>query len=966
MSSIEQIEKKLDFSNRAYVEAVHAQWLEDPTTVPAEFDAFFKELSQLGGDDTSHDVHAGVQDSIRYGTAKHWPGESAAASVDGVAERHAEALVNAYRSWGHRGASLDPLGMHLGREPLELELSANGLDEADLALPLTGSHIGSIGAADTLRDLVSSLQRTYCGSVGWQFNAVEQDERRNWLIERIESAGWNRPFTSSDKRQLMRQLIAAEALEIYISRRYTGAKRFGIEGGEAFIPMLDAMISRLGQQGIKEICLGMPHRGRLNVLINIMGKMPLELFNEFEDSRDAIPEDIRDHTGDVKYHSGFSANVHTDGGPVHLALLFNPSHLEIVAPVVLGSARARMDKRNDASGDDVCPVVIHGDAAVAAQGVVLESLQMASTPAFGVGGTIHIVVNNQIGFTTSDPADARSTEYCTDVARLIGAPVFHVNADDPEACVRVTELAVDYRNRFKSDVFIDLVCYRRRGHNEADDPSMTDPRLYDAIGKHPTVTEVYGKQLEAQGDLKSNETSDWVDEHRAAMDSGENSGFVNQILPPETQLHLDWNRYLNNHWTDAADTSLSTDLFDRSSSALTSVPEDFTMHRSVGRTINQRAKMASGEVDANWGFAECLAYASLLGDGYPIRFTGQDCRRGTFGHRHLYVTERNTNQKFGFLDVDTGIQLGAGGIEEPMSLYDSLLSEEAVLGFEYGYSCTRPQGLVVWEAQFGDFANGAQVVIDQFIAAGQQKWERLSGLVMLLPHGLEGQGPEHSSARLERYLQLCANDNIQVVVPTTPGQMFHLLRRQAIRNLRIPLVVMTPKSLLRLPQAVTSKDTFLNGSFQLFFEHDKGFDESAEHLVICSGKVAYDLEAKIAEDPPALRTRVIRLEQLYPFPKRELVAHLRQTLPNLKVCSWVQEEAINQGAWFMIKHRLEQSVAEYEQQASSVVLRAVARRGTATPAVGSARLHALQQAELLNVALDVGAADTPSVVVAPS
>ena len=746
-----------------------------------------------------------------------------------------------------------------------------------------------------------------------------------------------RPVLSADVRShLLERVTAAEGLEKYLGTKYPGTKRFGLEGGESLIPMLDELIQRSGSYGTKEIVIGMAHRGRLNVLVNTFGKNPRELFDEFEGKKK-----VELGSGDVKYHQGFSSNVMTTGGEVHLAMAFNPSHLEIVSPVVEGSVRARQDRRNDSTGEKVLPISIHGDAAFAGQGVVLETFQMSQTRGFKTGGTVHIVINNQVGFTISNPLDARSTEYATDVAKMIQAPILHVNGDDPEAVLFVTQLAVDYRMQFKRDVVIDLVCYRRRGHNEADEPSGTQPLMYQQITKQRTTRELYAESLIKAGIVDDARVQAKIDEYRNALDNGLHV-VKSLVKEPNKELFVDWRPYLGHTWTARHDTSFDLKTLQELSAKLLEIPDGFVVQRQVAKIYEDRQKMQAGGLPINWGYAETMAYATLAFEGHPIRMTGQDIGRGTFSHRHAVLH----NQK----DAGTYIPLQNLYEGQPrFDLYDSFLSEEAVLAFEYGYSTTTPNALVIWEAQFGDFANGAQVVIDQFITSGEHKWGRLCGLTMLLPHGYEGQGPEHSSARLERYLQLCAEHNIQVCVPTTPAQIYHLLRRQVIRPLRKPLVVLTPKSLLRHKLAISTLEDLADGSFQTVIPEIDTLDAAkVTRLILCSGKVYYDLlEKRRAEGREDIA--IVRIEQLYPFPEDDLM-EIIAPYTNLTNVVWCQEEPMNQGAWYSSQHHLRRSIGNHNK---ALGLEYAGRDASAAPACGYASMHAEQQEKLLQDAFTV-------------
>ncbi len=788
----------------------------------------------------------------------------------------------------------------------------------------------------TLREIVNALQETYCRTIGAEYMHIVDSEQRSWFVQRLESVRGRPEFSPEIKSHLLERLTAAEGLEKYLGTKYPGTKRFGLEGGESLIPLLDEIIQRSGSYGTKEIVIGMAHRGRLNVLVNTFGKNPRDLFDEFEGKK---VEGLS--SGDVKYHQGFSSNVMTPGGEIHLAMAFNPSHLEIVSPVVEGSVRARQDRRNDPVGDKVLPVTIHGDAAVAGQGVVMETFQMSQTRAYRTGGTIRIVVNNQVGFTTSKQEDARSTEYATDVAKMIQAPIFHVNADDPEAVLFVTQLAVDYRMQFKRDIVIDLICYRRRGHNEADEPSVTQPLMYQKIAKQRTTRELYADSLIQSKVLDDERVQAKIDEYRTALDNGLHV-VKSLVKEPNKELFVDWRPYLGHAWTARHDTSFDLKTLQDLSNKLLQTPEGFVVQRQVSKILEDRQKMGAGALAINWGYAETMAYATLLFEGHPVRISGQDVGRGTFSHRHAALH----NQK----DGSTYIPLQHLYEGQPrFDLYDSFLSEEAVLAFEYGYATTTPNALVVWEAQFGDFANGAQVVIDQFITSGEHKWGRLCGLTMLLPHGYEGQGPEHSSARLERYLQLCAEHNIQVCVPTTPAQVYHMLRRQAIRPLRKPLVALTPKSLLRHKLATSTLEELTQGSFQTVIPEIDPIDPAkVERVIMCSGKVYYDLlDKRRAEGRDDIA--IVRIEQLYPFPEEDLAEALAP-YQNVKHIIWCQEEPMNQGAWYCSQHHMRRVATAHKKE---LFLQYAGRDASAAPAVGYASMHAEQQEKLLQDAFTV-------------
>ena len=927
-------------ANAAYIEDLYEQYLSDPNGVAPEWRDYFDRLPKVATSTVSlHDVpHSVVQQQfaqiskMRVRTEATVAHDSQATEYERKQVRVVQ-LISAYRQRGHQAATLDPLGVDL-RDPVpDLDLGFHQLSEADAD---TVFQVGNLyyGASDaTLKDIVTALQRTYCHTVGAEFMHIVDTEQRHWIMSRMESVRSAPEFSRDQRIQILRRLIKAEGLEKSLGSKYPGTKRFGLEGGESLIPMMSEAIERIGGYGAKEVVIGMAHRGRLNVLINILGKNPGELFDEFEGRAEYTG------SGDVKYHQGFSSNVMTSGGEVHLALAFNPSHLEIVSPVVEGSVRARQDRREDPVGDSVVPIVIHGDAAFAGQGVVMETFQMSQTRGYKTGGTLHIVLNNQVGFTTSRRDDARSTEYCTDVAKMVQAPIFHVNADDPEAVVFVTQLAVDFRNTFKRDVVVDLICYRRRGHNEADEPSVTQPQMYAAIKKHPTTRDLYANKLIMAGVLTESEDTDLVARYRESLERGD--PLVSSLVrEPNKTLFVDWTPYLGHEWTVECDTRFPIADLKTLSESMAEAPEGFAIQRQVGKILEDRRKMGAGAQEINWGFAEVMAYATLLVEGYPVRMTGQDVGRGTFSHRHAVLhNQREEGQHIALQHLRNE--------QAEFEIFDSLLSEEAVLAFEYGYATTAPKGLVIWEAQFGDFANGAQVVIDQFITSGEYKWSRVCGLTMLLPHGYEGQGPEHSSARLERYLQLCAEHNVQVCMPTTPAQVFHMLRRQAIRPLRKPLIVMSPKSLLRHKEATSSLEDLANGRFETVLDETDNLDPAkVRRLILCSGKVFYDLRAARRErgiEDIAL----IRIEQLYPFPEEDL-ERVVGAYSNIEDAIWCQEEPMNQGAWYASQHNMRRVIQRHKVD---VYLRYAGREASASVSAGYTALHLKQQEQFIDEAL---------------
>jgi len=929
----------LSGGNAAYVEELYELYLHDPNAVPEEWRTYFQKLPADGN--TATDVsHSTIRDHFVL-LAKNQR-RAQPVSAGSVSSEHEKKqvevlrLIQAYRMRGHQAAQLDPLGLWKRSGPADLSINHYGLTNADLDTTFRAGDLFIGKEEASLREIHETLQQTYCRTIGAEFTHIVDSEQRNWFMQRLESVRGRPAFSAEIQSHLLERVTAAEGLEKYLGTKYPGTKRFGLEGGESLIPMLDELIQRSGSYGTKEIVIGMAHRGRLNVLVNTFGKNPRELFDEFEGKKK-----VELGSGDVKYHQGFSSNVMTTGGEVHLAMAFNPSHLEIVSPVVEGSVRARQDRRNDPNGDKVLPISLHGDAAFAGQGVVMETFQMSQTRGFKTGGTVHIVINNQVGFTISNPEDSRSTEYATDVAKMIQAPILHVNGDDPEAVLFVTQLAIDYRMQFKRDVVIDLVCYRRRGHNEADEPSGTQPLMYQQITKQRTTRELYAENLIKAGVLDDSRVQAKIDDYRNALDNGLHV-VKSLVKEPNKELFVDWRPYLGHAWTARHDTRFDLKTLQELSAKLMELPEGFVVQRQVQKIYEDRQKMQAGGLPINWGYSETMAYATLAFEGHPIRMTGQDIGRGTFSHRHAVLH----NQK----DAGTYIPLQNLYAGQPrFDLYDSFLSEEAVLAFEYGYSTTQPDALVIWEAQFGDFANGAQVVIDQFITSGEHKWGRLCGLTMLLPHGYEGQGPEHSSARLERYLQGCAEHNIQVCVPTTPSQIYHLLRRQVIRPLRKPLIVLTPKSLLRHKLAVSTLEDLAEGSFQTVIPEIDTLDAAkVTRLVLCSGKVYYDLlEKRRAEGREDIA--IVRIEQLYPFPEDDLMEAIAP-YSNLQNVVWCQEEPMNQGAWYSSQHHLRRSVGNHNR---NLVLEYAGRDASAAPACGYASMHAEQQEKLLQDAFTV-------------
>lgn len=928
----------LSGSNAAYVEELYESYLNDKESVPEEWQQFFDTLPAANGGNGTEVSHQQIRREFaalgkRSRFAPVLSNEDIVNSEHERKQVNVMLLISSYRVRGHQKANLDPLGIMPRERVPDLELEFHDLSPLDNnTLFQTGSLFISKEKA-TLRELVETLERIYCNSVGYEFMHIVNLEEKQWIQQRIEANDGYPEFPDEVKRHLLERLTAAEGLEKHLDSKYPGTKRFGLEGGESLIPSMDEIIQRAGKYGAKEIVVGMAHRGRLNVLVNILGKNPADLFDEFEGKA------VYQSSGDVKYHQGFSSNIMTPGGELHMALAFNPSHLEIVAPVVEGSVRARQTRRMDREGEQVLPVIIHGDAAFAGQGVVMETFQMSKTRAYATGGTVHIIINNQVGFTTSRQDDARSTEYCTDVAKMVQAPIFHVNADDPEAVLFVTQLALDFRYKFKKDVVIDLVCYRRRGHNETDEPSATQPLMYKVIKQHKSTRTLYAERLVEAGLVTAEEADALNRNYRDDLDNGQHV-VKSLVKEPSVELFVDWSPYLGHDWTPHYNTSLPLENLQALAKKVVKVPKDFKLQRQVKKIMDDRASMAAGEIPLDWGMAETLAYATILSSGNKIRITGQDVRRGTFSHRHAVLYDQESNEAFIPLQ-----QVQKDKFD--FTIFDSLLSEEAVLAFEYGYATTAPNALVIWEAQFGDFANSAQVVIDQFITSGEHKWSRLCGLTLLLPHGYEGQGPEHSSARLERFLQLCAEHNIQVCLPTTSAQVFHMLRKQILCPLRKPLIVMSPKSLLRHKETVSTLEELANGSFQVVIDETDDIDkEKVRKLIICSGKVYYDLRAeRRARNIDDIA--IIRLEQLYPFAADEVSAVLQQYI-NTRAIVWCQEEPMNQGAWYSSQHHIRRII---QQHFPDIWLEYAGREASAAAAAGYPALHFSQQEKFIDEAL---------------
>lgn len=927
--------------NAPYVEEMYEAYLDNPGSVPDNWRSYFDALQHVpaaDGSDARDVAHAPVIESFAQRAKANAFGNKASSSDLAIARKqvHVQSLIAAYRFLGSRWADLDPLKRQERPKIPELEPAFYDLSESDMDISFSATNTYFSTAENmTLRQIVQALRDTYCGSIGAEYMHVTEPTEKRWWQERLERIRSKPELSKEKKVHVLERLTAAEGLERYLHTKYVGQKRFSLEGGESFIASMDEVVQRAGEKGVQEIVIGMAHRGRLNVLVNTLGKSPADLFSEFDHT---APESLP--SGDVKYHQGFSSDVTTPGGPVHLSLAFNPSHLEIVNPVVEGSVKARLDRRGDKEGDSVLPVLVHGDAAFAGQGVVMETLALAQTRGYYTGGTLHIVINNQIGFTTSDPRDTRSTLYCSDVVKMIEAPVLHVNGDDPEAVVLATQIALDYRQEFNKDVVVDIVCFRKLGHNEQDTPALTQPLMYKTIAKHPGTRKLYADKLVAQGVLPADGPDAMVKAFRAAMDQGKNT-YDPVLTNFKSKYAVDWTPFLGKKWTDAADTALPLAEIKRLAERITTLPANFKAHTLVEKVLADRAAMGRGEINMDWGMGEHLAFASLVASGYAVRLSGEDCGRGTFTHRHAVLHDQNREK----WDEGTWTPLKhVADNQAPFVVIDSLLSEEAVLGFEYGYASADPNTLVIWEAQFGDFVNGAQVVIDQFIASGEVKWGRANGLTLMLPHGYEGQGPEHSSARLERFMQLAADNNMQIVQPTSASQIFHLLRRQMVRMFRKPLVIMTPKSLLRNKDASSPMIEFTRGEFKTVIGEVQADlnAEKVKRVIACSGKVYYDLVKK-REEKKSSDVAVIRVEQLYPFPHKAFAAELKK-YPNATEIVWCQDEPQNQGAWFFVQHYIHENMLDGQR------LGYAGRPASASPAVGYAHLHQEQQKALLDQA----------------
>ena len=921
--------EKLNSSSIAYIESLYDEYLQDPSSVSEYWQKIFNNFES---NTTANLTHSDVKASLRNGAHQSQAYQRVDAENTNRKQVGVIRLISAYRYLGHRQADINPLDVTARPDIPELSPEFHGLSHNDMDTVFETGSLGGIKKAP-LREILNMLSVTYCGTIGSEFKHITSPEQKEWIQSRLEQFYISPAISGKRKRTILETLIAAKSLEVYLHKKYVGQKRFSLEGSLSLIPIIDEIILRGGYQEVKEVIIGMAHRGRLNVLVNILGKSPERLFQEFEDTLNPVHG-----SGDVKYHKGFSANLKTDHHPVHTVLAFNPSHLEAINPVVEGSVRARQGRRGDTDRKQVIPLLIHGDAAFAGQGVVMETLNLSKTRGYTTGGTIHVVVNNQIGFTTSDPLDSRSTLYCTDVAKMVQAPIFHVNGDDPEACVYIAQLAVDFRMQFGRDVVIDMICYRQHGHNEADEPSVTQPLMYQAIRHKEGVRKVYANRLINNNLITAAKVEALEKKYLTKLQQGKRvCGPIAKKV--SRKYFVNFKPFKGTHWRDTVATSITLKRIHSLTQKLTTVPENFNVHRTVQKIIQSRKKMGAGEIGVDWGFGETLAYASLLQDGYAVRLSGQDSVRGTFFHRHAAFYDQISGESY--------IPLQHISKKQPLFLpINSLLSEEAVLGYEVGFSTAEPNTLTIWEAQFGDFANNAQMYVDQFLSCSEVKWQRLCGLVMLLPHGFDGQGPEHSSARLERYLQLCAEENMQVCMPSNPAQIFHMLRRQMLRPYRKPLIVMTPKNILRDPAASSDLSEFTNGEFELLIdEQDDLKPAEIKKVIFCAGKLYYEILNKRRENK-IRNTAIIRIEQLYPFPLEEVQLIINK-YSGARDIVWAQEEPKNQGAWFYMQSRRNIKACLRSEH----TLRYAGRRYSASPATGSLHIHREQQQLLIEDAL---------------
>ena len=964
-------------ANETYISELYDRYKEDPKSIEDDWADFFEALGQdeldlmvndigpswgssqtkvVGGKISQKSLSDSFTDDKQYDT----PLEEIMAQLKNTAmpatnaEQIREAtldsiralmLIRAYRMRGHMHADLDPLGLeHRDHHP-ELDPEKYGFEEKDFDRPIFINYYLGLETA-SIREIINICKQTYCGSIGVEFLHIQDPDEKSWIQERMESSRNRKSFTDLGRKTILERLTHADVFENYLDKKYRGTKRFGLDGGESLVPMLEQIFKRGAQLGLEEVVLGMAHRGRLNLLANVMRKPYRAIFSEFAGAS-ANPEYVQG-SGDVKYHLGTSSDREFDGKIVHLSLAANPSHLECVNTVVLGKVRAKQDQRGDLEREKVIGLLLHGDAAFIGQGIVAETFLLSQLNGYKTGGTIHIAINNQIGFTTA-PAHSRSSPYCSDMAKTIDAPVFHVNGDDPEACVHVARLAIEYRQKFKKDVVIDMWCYRRHGHNEGDEPMFTQPAMYKAIANHPRTRQIYAERLEREGALQANEAQKMTDDFTAYLDEEFNAS---KSYKPNK---ADW---FEGKWAGLelasgearrGDTGVASELLQEVGHVISDAPQNFTIHSKLAKQLKNKRKMIETGEDIDWGTAEALAFGTLLCESTPIRLSGEDCERGTFSQRHSVFVNQDNDSKYTPLNK---IQLGQAQFE----VIDSPLSEFGLLGFEYGYASAEPKTLVIWEAQFGDFANGAQVIIDQFIASGESKWLRMCGLVMLLPHGYEGQGPEHSSARLERYLQLSADDNWQVCNCTTPANYYHVLRRQVHRNFRKPLILMTPKSLLRHKACISKLDEFAEDTtfHRILWDHLEGSDKlvkdkDIKRVVMCSGKIYYDLVEE-RERRGIKNIYILRVEQIYPFPFTAANTELSR-FPNAEVV-WCQEEPENNGSWFFVDRRIERVLGDINHKVNQRP-RYIGRDASASPATGSAARHKLEQANICDQALSL-------------
>ncbi|EGV37184.1 2-oxoglutarate dehydrogenase E1 component [Neisseria weaveri] len=941
------MDEKLNFSylfgsNAPYIEELYENYLNDPQSVDERWRNYFTDLAAQPGFVDRDVAHRPIQESFANLAKTRATAAISGALDESMLKKQVGVLrmISAYRIQGVGAAQLDPLKRMPPRNLDALDPKFHGLTDADMAVQFSVGE-GDFSGKDkmTLSDIVSKLKQTYCGHIGVEYMYIANTDERRWIRNYFEGSLSTPNFNAEQKRYILKQITAAETMERYLHTKYVGQKRFSVEGGESSIAGLNYLIQNAGKDGVEEVIIGMAHRGRLNVLVNTLGKKPGDLFAEFEGRAAAtLP------SGDVKYHMGFSSDIATPNGPMHVTLAFNPSHLEIVNPVVQGSARAKQRRRGEEGYDQVLPVLIHGDSAFIGLGVNQATFNLSKTRGYTTGGTIHIVINNQIGFTTSDTRDVRSTVYCTDIAKMVEAPVFHVNGDDPEAVCFVVQAALDYRKQFGKDVVIDLVCFRKLGHNEGDDPTLTQPMMYKRVAQHPGTRALYAEKLVKEGVIKAEEAESYIQEYRAALDKGEHVEQT-RLTDYASKHRVDWSKYQGQDWREKVESGLPAADIQRLADKFTAVPEGFALHNTAKRVLEARKAMAAGTQPIDWGMAETIAYASLVTNGTGVRISGEDSGRGTFSHRHavLHDQKREKNDDGAYIPLR---HMSEG--QAPFIVIDSILNEEAVMAYEYGFACSAPDKLTIWEAQFGDFANGAQVVIDQFISSGETKWGRLCGLTTILPHGYDGQGPEHSSARLERWLQLCSEENMQIVMPSEASQMFHILRRQALRSYRKPLVIFMSKRLLRFKDSMSDLKDFTEGStFRSVISDDAERDNSkVKRVILCAGQVYYDLVAGRAERNLTEEIAIVRVEQLYPFPYAEVQAEL-QKYPNANDIVWAQEEPRNQGAFHQLRHRIEKILGEQQK------LSYAGRPASASPAVGYMSKHVAQLKQLVEDAMNL-------------